>query len=162
MAVIFAEKRNEPGGPDARRRAGTQDLGDRIIFHTGAGNYAAGVRQALHELVQDTNNYIVYYGYREGNAGKTHTISSVDPAPGQGSPPVITCNLLNTTKKLKLHIRVDKSDANNFNMDVVFPDTGEVNGFDYLLETARDVLALNNDTNAQKYLAAFKFLSRCK
>jgi hypothetical protein len=56
------------------------------------------------------------------------------------------------------------SAANEYFMSVVFPQTADHSGIDYLTTVAQDIqnIPLDGAQSPEKYLAAFAFLSRCK
>lgn len=162
MGAITAVKKSYAGTPQEMRFQGMKDLGAALIGNTSAATtaqeYAAGLRQALHEIVSDTLNYEVSYAYISADTGAeaAHKLLSVEAVSGVN----VFCNLSGSKRKLHVTVRVDSRNSNVFNMQAVFPEPVDRENYDYLFDTAKDLVGAS-PADAQKYLAVFKFLGRC-
>lgn len=176
MGAIVAYT-NDPD-EDKARRDGLAVLGQLLIAGTGPG--VADKAEGLRQVLQDAKN-ISHLDLRF----QTSSISSLAPrgyiiaVPAHAPGNTIVCDLINDVGhdvgKLTLTPLKDTDKPPNpsgnpkndkYQMHVAFPASADDTGFTYLTQTATDVhdIKVSGGTMSMvaRYLAAFKFLSRCK
>lgn len=172
--VAYTNDLNE----DKARRDGLAILGQLLIAETGSGaaDKAEGVRLAL-EVAKNSSQLDLRYQSNSISAPAPRGYVIKVPACVTGNK--IVCDLTNDkgddVGKLTLApLRNPGKDSNpggnpkndNYHMLVVFPESADDTGFPYLTQVAGDALDIEKAggtiANVKNYLAAFKFLSRCK
>lgn len=172
--VAYTNDLNE----DKARRDGLAILGQLLIAKTGSGaaDKAEGLRLALQEAKTFAQLDLRYQSNSINPLAPKGYIIKV-PASVTGNK--IVCDLTNDkgddVGKLTLTpLRNPGKDPNpsgnpkndNYHMNVIFPESADDTGFPYLNQVAIDALDIEKGggtiTNVKNYLAAFKFLSRCK
>jgi len=182
MASIIGYDTKKTDSGEARR-AGMVILGQALIDnYSGLNKNVKGLRSALEKVVAFGDQIELRYVYVDSSTGtpaeKTLRIYTVKRL---GKSDYIRCLLteIGTPVPLKvgeLLLQFVKDDGDRgdkfFFMKSAFPDDDDLGGFAYLRNGAEDIFHIAGLTanpalgvalgEAQKYLAAFTFLSRCK
>lgn len=177
MGAIVAYT-NDPDEGKARRD-GLAELGRLLIANTGSGaaSKAAGVKKALDDAKNISQLDLRF---------QTQSISALTAPRGYkiNVPVTITankiaCSLTNdlgqpvgtlTLNPIKDPDKIGGGGGgaanDKYEMHVVFPESIDDTGFTYLHQVTIDALDIEKTggtiSNVKHYLAAFKFLSRCK
>lgn len=176
---LFDDNGTAPGDPDIARRRGVRYLGKRILViiedaisdpdDINRRNYAKAMKKAIRQTVrkkvpQDAavnageNRFEVNYEYVDGGVDQKKRILDVVRLRNQ-----VLCSLEGQEEhSLVLNIKLDVRDADALEMDVLFPSKDDGADFKYLQTAADDIEALHGGGPGKNYIAAFKFLSRCK
>lgn len=177
MGAIVAYT-NDPD-EDKARRDGLAELGRLLIANTGPGaaNKAAGVKKALEDAKNISQLDLRFQTQSiSALAGPKGYIINV---PVSVAASKIVCSLTNDLGQPVGTLTLDAiRDPNKiggggggaandkYEMHVVFPESVDDTGYPYLNQVAIDALDIEKTggtiSNVKHYLAAFKFLSRCK
>lgn len=176
MGAIVAYT-NDPD-EDKARRDGLAVLGQLLIAGTGPGvaNKAEGLRQVLQDAKTISH---LDLRFQTSSIPATATRGYRIAIPNSVTGNKIVCDLTNNAGhdvgKLTLTQLKDTDKPPNpsgnpkndkYQMHVTFPASADDTGFTYLSQTATDVhdIEVSGGTISMvaRYLAAFKFLSRCK
>lgn len=171
---------------ELRRRAGMSLLGDLIITKVAADPTASNLRETLAQAIKTTGGGLnLELRFRTNNSTDTSglgllitDIGKVKKDPDDEKEK-IPCKLSNVQGSVitpagkliiifqrdnpKMKVGSAANDDDRYAMNVVFPEHDDVTGITYLVTAADDVKLISNLSNLHaKYLAAFKFLTRCK
>lgn len=149
----------------AKRQNGMQLLGERIRMETAPPppaippktdvEYAEALFNALEHMI--TSGHELYYEFNDGGATMSKRITKV-----RRKRKRIFCRVAGgRALVIRVSVEEERFGDDFFTMDVIFPEDVDKNNYTYIDQAAGDVLAINHQGNGAKYLAAFKFLSRC-
>ncbi|MCA0270678.1 MAG: hypothetical protein LCH69_01250 [Proteobacteria bacterium] len=163
---------------DKARRDGLAALGSLLISNTdpSVADKAEGLRQALYDakhgsmldLRFQSNNLIppAVRGYRIDVPGSKKDKEIKCPLTNDRGDKVGTLILTEIDDKNKVKHGGVSTEKDEYQMHVVFPENDDDTGLTYLKDTAEDALEIGSPggdlAKIIDYLAAFKFLSRCK
>lgn len=188
MGILTATD-NNGNDPHERRRNGTIFLGNEIESGisgvTTLQQYANAVQAALATVV-GSNDHSLHFNNAEIRAELT--AGNETPERIELGYPVGKVGPVKTTgnaNKLRIRLRLDDYHGNDkvavtkllikiddpreiendgtrkFAMDVIFPESQDINGLAYISRAGVDVTSGISAGAAKDYLIAFKFLSRC-
>lgn len=175
---LYDNAGNPPADGDVARRRGVRFLGRKILEQIdleipnpddiSRRKYSKAVKKSIQKTINKKvpaaapanageNRFEVFYEYINGGAAQTTKVLDVVRVRNQ-----IICVLDGLESPLVLNVKLDSRDTDAFEMDVLFPAKDDGKDFTYLGTAADDIDDLGGGDPGKQYIAAFKFLSRCK